>query len=470
MSSIEAILSRADKEFDQSIARLFELMRIESVSADPACKNACFEASEWVRQILCNIGFNVSVYATAGHPIVLGHYRPAESCAGPHLLFYGHYDVQPPDPLDLWERPPFDPYIGSLNGQDCIVGRGACDDKGQMMTFIEAMRVIKQETGDLPLKITVIVEGEEEILSPSLGGFLAAHRELADVDYALICDTNMWDAKTPAITTRLRGTLSEEIVVTGPDCDLHSGSFGGTVINPIQALTHVLGRLHTDCSRVNVPGFYDGISDLPAAIKTEWNNLIFDETEFLSDTGLNRAFGEPEYTVLERLWARPTLEFNGIFGGYSGEGLKAIIPSKAGAKITCRLVPGQNPEAVRTKIRAFVVDKLPDGVTAEFLGGEACSAVEIDVGAEVFSRIKTELTSEWGKPAAMIGCGGSIPVVQSFQNLLGIDSILIGFGLADDATHSPNEKYNLKCFRGGIRSWVRILTSVATMANTTFEK
>ncbi|MCC2110767.1 MAG: M20/M25/M40 family metallo-hydrolase [Hyphomicrobiales bacterium] len=460
MSTLDQVLARIDRDFDACLERLYAFIAIESISTDPAYKAACAEAAEWAAATLREIGFDITVHPTAGHPMVMGKYRPKGEVRGPHVLFYGHYDVQPVDPLELWERPPFEAHIGKRSGADCIFGRGSCDDKGQLMTFVEAARAIKAETGDLPFEITVLLEGEEESGSPSLMPFLEAHGDELKAEIALVCDTEMWDPQTPAITTRLRGLMSEEVVITGPDRDLHSGLFGGPAHNPIRVLMNILGQMHDADGRVAVPGFYDGVDDLPDAIKRQWDGLDFDGAGFLGGVGLSSGAGEAGRSMLEQLWSRPTLEFNGVIGGYTGTGTKTVIPSKASAKISCRLVGRQDPEAVRAAVRAFVTERLPAGVTVEFLGTEGSPAIEMPSEAPVFRQVAAALAEEWGRPAAMIGCGGSIPIVGDFKEMLGMDSVLVGFALDDDAVHSPNEKFSLSSYRGGVRSWARIIMAL----------
>ncbi|MBV8705250.1 MAG: M20/M25/M40 family metallo-hydrolase, partial [Acetobacteraceae bacterium] len=341
MSSLDAVLAQADAALDRSRERLFALLRIPSISAQPAHAEDCRRAAEWVCDELAGLGFDARVRPTEGHPVVLAHHPGPAGYAGPRILFYSHYDVQPVDPLSLWSSPPFEPQLVDGPRGKRFVARGAVDDKGQMMMFVEALRAWRDAAGVIPARVTVLVEGEEEVGSVSLAPFLAANAGALRADLALISDTGMWDAQTPAVTTRLRGLAYVELLVRAASRDLHSGLFGGSALNPVNALTRVLGALRDAEGRVQVPGFYDGVREPDAAQRAEWAALGFDEASFLGGVGLSEPAGERGRPALERLWARPTADVNGIWGGYAGAGSKTVIPAEAGAKISFRLVPEQ---------------------------------------------------------------------------------------------------------------------------------
>ncbi len=357
MAALETVLDKIDANLESALARLFQLIEIKSVSTDPAFAGDCKAAAEWLAKELTSLGFEASVRPTAGHPMVVAHAK-ADRPDVAHLLFYGHYDVQPPDPLDLWETPPFEPRIVDAPTGRQIVGRGVADDKGQLMTFIEAVRAFR-ESGGLPCKITVLLEGEEETGSPSLPAFLAANKKELEADLALVCDTGMWDRATPAITTMLRGLVLEEVVVQGANRDLHSGIFGGAAQNPIHVLARIIAGLRDGEGRVTLPGFYDGVAELPEEVAEQWRNLAFSEEDFLGAVGLSIPAGEQGRSVLEMVWSRPTCDVNGIIGGYTGKGSKTVLPAQASAKFSFRLVGNQDPAKIAESFRAYVRKILP---------------------------------------------------------------------------------------------------------------
>lgn len=460
MARIEAVLNSIDANLEASRERLFDLLRIPSVSTDPAFTQHCARAADWLAEQLKGLGYAADVRPTPGHPIVVGHAQAKRKDA-PHVLFYGHYDVQPPDPLELWESDPFAPRLAAGKDGQEIVARGASDDKGQLMTFIEACRAF-EANGGLPCHVTFLFEGEEETGSPSLPGFLAEHKEeLSQAGLALVCDTSMWNAHTPAITVMLRGLAQEEVIIRGPSHDLHSGMFGGPVPNPIHILGKIIGDLHDDAGQVTLPGFYDGVPELPEAVAEQWRKLEFNESEFLSSLGLTCAAGETGRSVIEKIWARPTCDVNGIVGGYTGRGAKTVLPAQASAKFSFRLVGAQDAKSVLESFRNFVRARLPADAQVEFLNHGASNALQLPFGSEALSRAQRALTEEWDKEAVLAGCGGSIPIVGAFKRDLDMDALMIGFALDDDRIHSPNEKYSWTSFHKGARSWVRILDALA---------
>jgi acetylornithine deacetylase/succinyl-diaminopimelate desuccinylase-like protein len=455
--SLAPVLTRIDDTLPEAISRLMELLRIPSISTDPAFAPDCARAADWLVDELRALGFEASARPTPGHPMVVAHARGP----GRHFLFYGHYDVQPVDPVSLWDRDPFDPELQDTPSGKVIRGRGASDDKGQLMTFLEACRAWKAVHGTLPGNLTIFFEGEEESGSPSLIPFLRENAGELSADLALICDTGLFADRQPAITTTLRGLLGEELTITGPNKDLHSGAYGGAAINPIRVLARIIAGLHDANGRITVPGFYDDVDELPEALRAQWQNLAFDHTEFLGEVGLSTPAGETDRTPLEMLWSRPTCEVNGIWGGYTGDGFKTVLPSQAHAKISFRLVSRQDPLKLRAAFRDHVSRQLPPDCTVEFADHGAAPAGVMQIGDPAFEAARQALTEEWGMPAVFVGCGGSIPVAGYFKTELGMDAMLLGFGRDSDQIHSPNEKYDLECFHKGIRSWARVLARIA---------
>lgn len=457
-TDLTAVLSRIDADLPQALERLMELLRIPSISTDPAFAPDCARAADWLVADLQTLGFAASSRPTPGHPMVVAH----GGSGGRHLLFYGHYDVQPVDPLSLWHRDPFDPAIEDTPRGRVIRARGSSDDKGQLMTFIEACRAWKAVHGALPGKLTILLEGEEECSSPSLIPFLMGNAAELHCDLALICDTGMFQGKVPAITTMLRGMVKSEFTLHAAARDLHSGMYGGLARNPIHVLTRILSGLHDDEGRVMVPGFYDDVAELPDALRQQWQTLAFDHARYLGNVGLSVPSGEVDRTPLEAIWSRPTAEVNGIWGGYIGAGFKTVLPAEASAKVSFRLVSAQDPAKIVTAFRAWAEAQLPADCKITWhddIGGSPASVMSIADPA--FEAAREALSEEWGQTAAFIGAGGSIPVAGFFKTYLDMDAMLIGFSRDNDQIHSPNEKYDLRSFHKGIRSWARILARIA---------
>lgn len=456
-AGLDAMLARLDEDRDAALQRLLAFLRIPSISTDPANRGDVRKAAEWLRDELSDLGFRADIHDTPGHPMVVARSQPGKSRS---LLFYGHYDVQPVDPLNLWDRPPFNPEIQSTPAGEVIRGRGAADDKGQLMTFVEAFRAWKDVHGSLPSDLILLFEGEEESGSPSLRPFLHEHADDLRASLAVICDTSMYADGRPAITTQLRGLVGEEVVVRGADRDLHSGSFGGLAANPIMVLTQALAALKDRNGRITLPEFYKGVEDLSDTLRRDWEALGFDAEDFLGRVGLGVPIGEAGRTPLDMVWNQPTAEINGIAGGYAGDGFKTVLPAEARAKVSFRLTGAQDPDAIRKAFRDHVRQYLPADCTVEFHEHGGSPASVMNTSDPAFAAAKEALSQEWGRDAAYIGAGGSIPIAGDFKQILDMDSMLIGFGRDDDRIHSPNEKYNVESFAKGARSWARILTAL----------
>jgi acetylornithine deacetylase/succinyl-diaminopimelate desuccinylase-like protein len=459
-AALDSVLAQVDRDLNLSLERLYQLLRIRSISTDPAFAAECQRAADWLVAELNGLGFAAAARTTPGHPVVVAH-GPEQ--AGPHVLFYAHYDVQPVDPLHLWHSDPFEPELKTdANGRKTIVARGASDDKGQMMTFIEACRAWKAATGSLPVRVSLMLEGEEESGGKNLPPFMEANRhELAAADIALVCDTDMWDRQTPSITTMLRGLVGEEIEITCANKDLHSGMFGNAARNPNQVLAEIIASLRAPDGSVTLPGFYDDVAEISPELKAQWQGLGFDEAAFLGEAGLSLPAGEQGRSVLEMIWARPTCEINGMSGGYTGDGFKTVIPSKASAKISFRLVSGMQPDKIRAAFRKHVEDRIPADCSVKFTAHGGSPAITVPSDGTHLRQALAGLSGEWNKPAVITGSGGSIPVAGDFKKILGLDTLLIGFAHVEDQIHSPNEKYDLESFHRGIRSWVRVLAAFA---------
>ena len=456
-SELELALNYLEHNKDESLKRLFDILKIPSISTQEKYSKDCLNAANWFVEQLKDIGFDASIRETNGHPMVVAHFEQE----GPHFLFYGHYDVQPIDPIELWNHDPFEPKIEKSHNGEIIKARGASDDKGQVMTFIEACRAHIKTSGTLPCKISILLEGEEEIGSPSMSKFLKDNKKELSADYCLVCDTGMWDYKTPCITTMLRGMVGDEIKITAANRDLHSGMYGGLATNPIHVLSNILSLLYDKDGRITLEGFYDDVPELSNEQKEQWESLNFDAKEFLSNVGLSNIIGEKDYSPLEKIWSRPTCEVNGIWGGYTEPGFKTVLPSEASAKVSFRLVGEQDPDKVLKSFRNHVSKNLPSDCKVEFLAKAGSGASSLEINSLEVKAAEKALHDEWNVSPKMVGCGGSIPIGDHFKNILGTNSLLVGFGLDDDKIHSPNEKYNLSSYQKGARSWARIIFNLS---------
>ncbi|HLJ11952.1 MAG TPA: dipeptidase [Planctomycetaceae bacterium] len=443
LAAVDRYLTDHDGQF---LEDLKAFLRIPSVSADSRHKADVERAAQFVLAQMRSAGLTAELVKTAGHPIVYGHWQDA--AGAPTVLIYGHYDVQPPDPLDKWVTPPFEPTI--RDGR--LFARGATDDKGQVLTHLKSIEAWMNSTGRLPVNVKFVIEGEEEVGSKNLETFLTERKSTLAADVAVISDTSQFAPDIPAITYGLRGIVACEVTVRGPNQDKHSGVFGGAIANPVNALAKLLAGLHDGKGRIQVPGFYGDIPPLDPAERQRLAALPFDEAEFLRELGVGAVWGESGYTTLERRWARPTCDVNGITGGYQGEGSKTIIPAWASAKITCRLVPNQDPKKIAAGLEARLRELCPPGITLEFSGGHGCPAFAFNPTSRYIAAAKKAIAVAFGVEPVMIREGGSIPVVSSFQSQLGLDTLLLGWGQNTDNLHGPNEHFHLADFRRGTRA------------------
>jgi acetylornithine deacetylase/succinyl-diaminopimelate desuccinylase-like protein len=448
----KAALQYAHEHRERFLEELKEFVAIPSVSTEPEHKPDMQHAAEWAARQLRSLGMEqVQIFSTAGHPVVFGQSLKAGSGAQTVLL-YGHYDVQPAEPLELWESPAFEP---TLRGEN-LYGRGASDMKGQVMAGLKAVESIVR-TGELPVNLKVIIEGEEEIGSPNLGAFIAGHTELLACDFALNMDSSMIGAENPTITYGLRGLAYFELRVFSADHDLHSGSFGGVVHNPAQALCELVAGMHDAQGRITLPGFYDSVLPLSAEERAELARLPLDEAFYLKQTGAPALWGEADYTPTERIGGRPTLEVNGLLSGFTGEGSKTVLPARAMAKISMRLVPNQDPEAVHQQLIRYLEANAPHTIRWEVIqmAGSPASVTDRELpGVLAMSRA---MESVWGVRPVFKREGGSVPVVAQMQDMLGVGSAIAGFGLPDDNLHAPNEKFHLPTWYRGIDTIIHFM-------------
>jgi acetylornithine deacetylase/succinyl-diaminopimelate desuccinylase-like protein len=454
---LQQIFDHIDGRREQFEADLFELLRIASVSADPAYAGDVRRAAEWVHSHLSQLGLLAELIDAGGHPIV---YAESPSVPGaPVALVYGHYDVQPPDPLDEWVTPPFEPTI--RDGK--MFARGATDDKGQMLTHVQSVAAWFAAAGRLPLQIKFLIEGEEEVGSEHLEAFLRTNAERLACDCVVISDTSQFAPGVPAITYGLRGIAYFELRLVGPKQDLHSGVFGGGVANPANALVKMLGALVDRDGRVTIPGFYDDVLPLTERERQEFATLPFDETLFMQQLGVDSLAGEAGFSTLERRWARPTLDINGLTSGYQGAGAKTVLPARASAKLSCRLVPNQDPKKVSAGLRQRLAELLPPGVKMDLVEHHGAPGIVMPLDSPYLQAAAAAIERGFQRRPVFIREGGSIPIVNTFAEVLNADVLLLGWGQNDDNPHSPNEKFSLEDYHRGIRASAALWQELAKL-------
>ncbi len=462
---IDKVLKHLENDSENAVRRLIDVLSIPSISNISAYEQDVQRCGQWVADALGAVGLEVSTYDTPGAPIVIGRWHNAGSA--PHVLFYGHYDVQPPDPLGLWTTPPFEPDIRD----GAIYARGASDDKGQVCCFIEALRAWHSTSGGFPVNITVMIEGEEESGSPHIKPFVQEHRDALlmrngsstddHVDtFVLVSDTLMWDPEHVGITYGMRGLCSFEIKLHGPSRDLHSGMYGGILANPANMIARVLSRLMDDDNRVTVPGFYDDVVPVTDDEREQWSKLGFDDSAYLGTVGVTTRFGETGYDTLARKWARPSCDVNGLFGGYQGEGGKTVIPAVAGAKVSFRLAPNQSPAKVADMFTKWLKSHDVGGCRWEINDFGQADPVEVDVDSPYILASSRAIEQCSGRPPVLMREGATLPIIADFKNILGVDCVLVGFGLEDDCIHSPDENFGIDRFKLGCRTHAAILAEL----------
>ena len=445
---MQAVLDYLKQNQKRFLAEFFEYLRFPSVSAQSKHNKDLVACAQWLANHCQQIGLEAKIHGTAGHPILVAKTpRVKSKTKRPHYMVYGHYDVQPPEPLDLWKTPPFEPRIDGRN----LFARGSTDNKGQNFAHLKAVEAYLKTGTPLPCDLTFVIEGEEEVGSKSLSGFLTRHRAELACDAVIISDTGMPSPKHPALTYALRGIIAFEITLRGPARDLHSGIFGGAVENPAMALARLLAKVHDADGRITIPGFYDGIEPLSKLERAQAARYPLKDADLNKLLGTPKLFGERGFTATEQRSARPTFEINGLTSGYQGEGSKTIVPSWARAKITCRLVPHQSPAKVRKVVLAYLKKICPPTVKLEINAGHGAEAYLVSPTGQQAQAALRALKKAFNAEPILMREGGSIPIVNEFKKILGADSLLLGLGLPDDNAHSPNEKFNLDCFENGQR-------------------
>ncbi len=452
------VLDFVDSHRQAFVDDLFQLLRIPSVSADSAFADDMCRAADWLVSHFREMGLAVELIETAGHPIVYAESPPVEGA--PVALVYGHYDVQPPDPSDKWITPPFEPTVRDGN----VYARGACDDKGQMLTHVKSLQSWLKSSGKLPLQVKLVIEGEEEVGSEHLGSFLADNTEKLACDCVVISDTSQFAPGVPAITYGLRGIAYFELHLTGPNRDLHSGVFGGGVTNPANALCKMLAALVDEEGKIRLPGFYDDVTSLTDREREEWQALPFDQQEFENQLDVDGVTGEAGFTTLERRWARPSLDINGMTSGYQGEGAKTVLPTRASAKFSFRLVPDQDPAKVTAALRAFLEPLVPPGITMELVEYHGAAGIAFPLESPYLEAAANAIETGFEARPVFMREGGSIPIVNQFHQRLGAEVLLLGWGQNDDNLHSPNEKFSLIDFHRGVRASAALWHELASLA------
>lgn len=453
---MDKALAYTEQHFDRFVDELKDFLRIPSVSTDSRHADDVRKTAEWLAAHLKVLGLSkVDIMETPGHPIVYA--EQMVDANAPTILVYGHYDVQPPDPLELWDSDPFDPQVRDGN----LYARGSCDDKGQLFMHVKAAESFFKTGGAPPLNVKYIFEGEEEIGSKNLPAFLEQQKQLLDADVAVVSDTALFGSGVPSITYGLRGLAYVEVTLQGPAIDLHSGVYGGAIENPINALARMISDLHDDDHRITVDGFYDSVIGLTPEERATFASLPFDGEEWVREVGAPHSKTEKGYTALEGTTARPTLDCNGIWSGFTGEGAKTVLPAKATAKISCRLVPGQTPQEITDKLEAHFHKHAPDTMKLTFTDLHGGHGALVPTDSTAMKAASDAMEGVYGEKPYMVRCGGSIPIVADFKRILGQDTVLMGFGLDSDAIHSPNEKFGLDRFRAGIDSIIRFMSLYA---------
>jgi acetylornithine deacetylase/succinyl-diaminopimelate desuccinylase-like protein len=458
----DAALDWIDAHLDASVDKLFELVRIPSISNDPAYAGACRLAAQWLADRVRDFGFIPELVETAGHPVMLARHVTPGDPDRPHVLFYGHYDVQPPDAAEKWATSPFAPLRRTdEDGEERLFGRGMADDKGLLYTFLAACEALHAVGGALPLDVTIVLEGEEEAGSPSFPGFLDRHGGTLGAQVVLVSDTDMWDRGTPAITTRLKGLFHDRVIIRGPNRDLHSGMYGGVASNPARVLSQLIASLYDGDNRVTIPHFYDEVSRPPDQVLAGWRGLGVTAATVLSEIGLTEPVLETGQSVVEQLWARPVIDVNGLTSGNQNAAARSVLPGEASAHLSFRLVPDQDPDVIRARFRAHVRAFVPKDCAVIHVGDDAGRPYAIDESDPFIRITMAAVRYEWGVTPVLKGNGGTNPVMRWMKDRLGLDSVMLGFGLSDDAIHAPNEKLDLRCFHKGMRSWVHVLCAIA---------